>query len=759
MNAAARTAEEALEPKRLRRVLVGKPMQTGQMHETLLPKWLALPIFASDPLSSVAYATESALVVLIAVSAASAHLVFPISIGIACLLGIVVLSYRQTVRVYETSGGAYIVARENLGKTPSLVAAAALLTDYVLTVAVSISAGIFAITSFAPSLQAHKVALSLICLLFIVLANLRGVRESGLLFALPTYAFVTSIMVLVGVGLVQDVTGHLHRATVPHALPAGLGSIGVFVLLRAFSSGSTALTGVEAIANGVNAFRHPQGRNAATTLAVLGGLAIAMFLGVSYLAVHVHALPSSTNSVVSQVARAVFQPGTFGGFMYYAVQGTTLLVLVLAANTSFQGFPRLSALLARDRFAPRQFSNLGDRLVFSNGMLVLAAAATALLVVYKANTDSLIHLYVIGVFTAFTISQAGMVRYWLRIRGPGWQRKIAINTVGAAATGLVTVIVVWTKFAEGAWLVTVAIPLLVLAMLGVRRHYDRVARRLRAGAAAVASAPDARNRTLLVVESLDDATVRGLALARNISPDGLRAIHVPRHGTDSGIGPRWFHFSDGDPLLETLDRRGGAVETVLDQVWRMPRGESDFVTVVIPEQFRKRSLMEQARHPFEFALKLRLLTEASVVVVDVPTVDEAPPSERDLAVRIFVSGANAASMRAVNWAQAIDVPNTKAVNFAFDEDEAAQIRRQWKAEDAGIPLEVLAAPYRDIGDPMLAYLRELTAEGNDVLVVLPELILRGWRRLLHNQRALYVKRLLLVEPNVLLASVPYPLVR
>ena len=296
-------------------------------------------------------------------------------------------------------------------------------------------------------------------------------------------------------------------------------------------------------------------------------------------------------------------------------------------------------------------------------------------------------------------------------------------------------------------------------MLGVRRHYDRVARRLRAGAAAVASAPEARNRTLLVVESLDEATERGLALARRISPDGFRAIHVARHGTDAGIGPRWFHFSDGAPLLETLDRRGGAVETVLDQVWRLPRGESDFVTVVVPEQFRRRSLVEQARHPFEFSLKLRLLTESSVVVVDVPTVDEAPSSERALAVRIFVSGANAASMRAVNWAQSIAVPNTKAVNFAFDEHEAAEIRREWRSEDAAIPLEVLEAPYRDIGDPMLAYLRELTADGNDVLVVMPELILRGWRRFLHNQRALYVKRLLLVEPHVLLASVPYPLVR
>jgi amino acid transporter len=733
-------------------------MQSGQIHETLLPKWLALPIFASDPLSSVAYATESALVVLLAVSATSAHLVFPISIGIACLLGIVVLSYRQTVRAYETSGGAYVVARENLGTAPSLVAAAALLTDYVLTVAVSISAGIYAITSFTPSLTAHKVALSLACLVVIVLANLRGVRESGLLFALPTYAFVGSILTLVAVGLVQVVTGDVHRAVVPHQLPVGVGTIGVFVLLRAFSSGSTALTGVEAIANGVNAFRHPQGKNAAKTLAVLGGLAIAMFLGVSYLAVHVHARPSATDSVVSQVARAVFRAGSFGSFMYYAVQGTTLLVLVLAANTSFQGFPRLSALLARDRFAPRQFSNLGDRLVFSNGMLVLAAAAAALLVIYKANTNSLIHLYVIGVFTAFTLSQAGMVRYWLRTRTQGWRHRALVNTVGAAATGLVTVIVVWTKFAEGAWLVTVAIPVLVLAMLGVRRHYRRVGRRLSAGTAAVAAVPTARNRTLLVVEELDRAAERALAFTRKIAPDGFRAIHVPRRCTDPGIGPRWFHFAGGEPHLEMLDPHGGSVDAVLEQVWRLPRGESDFVTVVVPEQFRRRVLTEEARHPFEFALKLRLLTEPGVVVADVPTVDESP-NGRPLAARIFVSGANAASMRALNWAEAVGLPDTRAVNFAFDETEAAEMRRKWRTAEARMPLEVLAAPYRDIGDPLLAYLRDLTTDGSDVLVVLPELILRGWARLLHNQRALYVKRLLLVEPHVILASVPYQLIR
>jgi amino acid transporter len=746
-------------PRRLRRLFVGRPMRTGQLEETLLPKTLALPIFASDPLSSVAYATESALVVLLAVSAASAHLVFPISIAISLLLAVVVVSYMQTVHAYETSGGAYIVARENLGTLPSLVGAAALLTDYVLTVAVSISAGIFAVTSFAPSLADHKVALSLGCLLLIVLVNLRGVRESGLAFALPTYLFVTAVGVLVIAGAIELATGHAHRAAVPHALPVGTGTITLFVLLRAFSSGSTALTGVEAIANGVNAFRRPHGKNAAQTLAVLGSIAIFLFLGVSYLAVHLHARPSSTASVLSQVARGVFPPGSAASFMYYAVQGLTLLVLILAANTSFQGFPRLSALLARDRFAPQQFTNLGDRLVFSNGMLVLATVAGLLLWIYGANTNNLIHLYVIGVFTAFTLSQAGMVHYWFTRRTPRWKAKALVNGVGAAATGIVALVVVYTKFAEGAWLVTVAIPVVVLGMLGVRRHYARLARRLRAGAEAVVAAPPAHNTTLLMVEQIDEATEQALRIARAISTGGVRAVHVPARGTDPGIRARWFKLA-GEPL-EALDPSLGVTEAILEQVWRLPRSESDFVTVVVPELFGSRSLLEQARRPRELALKLRLLSEPGVVVADVPVVkgaDEAGPSH--LVARVLVSGVNAVSMRAVNYAQTLDVPDVRAVHFAYSADDAREMREEWRHHGPRVPLEVVDAPYRDVGRPLLQYLRDLTAEeGTEVLVLMPELYTRGWRRLLHNQKALYVKRLLLFEPHVVLASVPYQLLR
>src|SRR4051795_1857713 len=428
-----------LEPRspRLKRVVVGRPMSSDELEETLLPKWLPLPIFASDPLSSVAYATEAALVVLIGASAGAAHLAFPISVAIATLLAIVVLSYRQTVQVYQSSGGAYVVAKENLGRMPSLVAAAALLTDYVLTVAVSVAAGVLALASAVSPLRGHELPLALGFVLLIAIANLRGVKEAGLLFAIPTYAFVASIFMLIGVGLTKCATVGCPQAAVQHPMTSGSGALTLFIVLRAFASGSTALTGVEAIANGVNAFRRPHGRNAATTLAVLGAIAIVLFVGVSYLAVQLHALPSSTDSVVSQIARAVFQPGSHFAFMYYAVQIFTLVVLVLAANTSFQGFPRLAALLARDRFAPRQFTNLGDRLVFSNGMVVLATVAGLLLWIYGADTNNLIHLYVIGVFTAFTLSQAGMVRYWFTRRSTRWRAKALVNGVGATATGVV----------------------------------------------------------------------------------------------------------------------------------------------------------------------------------------------------------------------------------------------------------------------------------------------------------------------------------
>ena len=750
----------------LKRFVVGRPMATGQYEDTLLPKWLALPIFASDPLSSVAYATEAALVVLLAASATSTHVVFPLALAIAALLAIVVLSYRQTVHVYESSGGAYVVARENLGTLPSLTAAAALLTDYVLTVAVSVAAGVLALTSAVTALRGHELGLSLVCVVLITFANLRGVRESGLAFAAPTYLFVASIFILLGTGIAKCAVNGCPRAPISHSMTTGTGALTLFVLLRAFSSGSTALTGVEAIANGVNAFRRPHGKNAATTLGVLGVIAITMFVGVSWLAVHMHARPnaSGTPSVLSELARGVFPAGQWSSFMYWAVQILTLLILVFAANTSFQGFPRLAALLARDRYFARQFTNLGDRLVFSNGIIVLAGIASALLWAYNAQVDSLIHLYVIGVFTAFTLSQAGMVRYWLRTHDDGWRHKAVINSVGAAATGLVACVVIWTKFAQGAWIVTIAIPMLVLMFLGINRHYRRFARRLSAGLVAARAAGATENTTLLWVDSIDSATEGALWYSRLIAEGGsLRAVATPGSRTDPGLRPRWFDFAANHPPLEVLPTDEGRTHAMLEEVWRLPRGESRFVTVVVPEQFRRRSLLSAAGRE-SFRLKMRLISEPGVVVADVPAVSgSGEPDGRvpeRLAVRVLLSGLHGGSMRALEYARALDVEDTRAVSFAFDHEEAQKFEREWLSAGISVPLDLSDAPYRDVGDPLLAYLRQITAdEATAVNVVMPEIVVRGWARLLHNQRALYIKRLLLFEPRVILSSVPYQLFR
>jgi amino acid transporter len=746
-----------------KRLLIGRPRATSEYEETLLPKWLALPIFSSDPLSSVAYATEAAMVVLVSVSLSALHLIFPITLALVALLAIVVLSYAQGVRAYESSGGSYVFAKENLGTFPGLVAAAALLVDYVLTVAVSIAAGIFAVTSVVPSLSSHRVALSLACVGLLTIANLRGVRESGLLFAFPTYAFMATLYAVIAVGFWKGITGAWPQTVVPHPLPAGSGTVGVFVLLKAFSSGAVALTGTESISNGVTAFRHPQAQNAARTLLAMGAVAISFFLGVSILAVKMDARPSETASVLSQIGRAVFPAGSTGSFVYYALQALTLAILILAANTSYQGFPRLAALLARDDFFPRQFGNLGDRLVLSNGMLILAGLSAVLIVAFHADVNSLIHLYVIGVFTAFTLAQAGMVRYWRRTREAGWRWRAAMSALGSATTGVVAVIVIWTKFIDGAWMVMIAIPVLIVGFYAVHRHYRAIGRRLSAKANAVLARPEPRNTVVLYVERLDAATREAFWYASAISNGSFRAIHVPTADTDPGIRPRFFNWSQGKPHLEVLPSANGRVDTVLEYIWSFPVGEGDFVTVVIPELFRTPSLVSAFLHRSTFSLKLDLLKEPGVVVTSVPKI--ANPRDRDwteprrAACVVPVSTLNAASLRALLYARSLGFRDTTAVFFSLEEDGAAGIEREWQRLPTRIPLDVVDAPYRDLGKPLLTYLRRVTADPEAVaVVVMPELIVRGTDRLLHSQRALYLKRLLLFEPRVILTSVPYQLV-
>ncbi len=450
--------------------------------------------------------------------------------------------------------------------------------------------------------------------------------------------------------------------------------MGLFVILHAFSSGSTALTGVEAISNGVPAFRRPQAKNASTTLAVMAAIAVTMFLGISFLAQEGHAIPSETKSVVAQIADGVFGHG----LLYYLIQVFTAAILILAANTSYQDFPRLASILARDRFLPRQFENRGDRLVFSNGVILLAVFACLLIVIFDAKLDNLIQLYVVGVFTSFTLSQAGMVRHWLKVRregGPaarGWRRSIVINAVGAAATFLVLVVVIDTKFAHGAWIVIAAMPLIIGMFYGIHRHYGRVARQLATTTTLSPTVP--RTIPILVVERLDAATAEALGYVRGFAGGDFRAVHVPTEGSDPGIRERWKRFSHSDVELEVLRSSEHPTKTILDHIRAIPRDPADFVDVVIPEQLTKTSLVSAVVGRTTFRLKLRLLLEPQVVITDVPVLaPEGAPADGDplplipqrTEVMVFVSGVNIASMRAIDYARSLKATKTRAVFFAL----------------------------------------------------------------------------------------------
>ncbi|MGH7185659.1 MAG: APC family permease, partial [Pseudomonadota bacterium] len=451
---------------RLKRLFVGTPLPTAQSRHERLGKATALAVFASDALSSVAYATEEILLVLVLAGTMALSYSLPIGIAIACLVAIVISSYRQTIRVYPQGGGAYIVTKDNLGIPPALVAGAALLIDYVLTVAVSVAAGVAAVTSAVPALFPYRVWLCVFAVAGVAVANLRGIRESGKLFAAPTFIFVVSLFAMVGYGALGAVFDFIGEA--PYQPHAGLESVGMFLILRAFASGCAALTGVEAVSDGVPAFKPPEAHNARIVLAWLGGMLIVLFLGITFLAYDFGIIPREHETVVSQLARHIF--GT--GVLYYEIQAVTMLILLLAANTSFADFPRLAFFMARDGFMPRQFRAQGDRLVFSNGIIILSGFAMLLVAVFAGDTHALLPLYAIGVFLSFTLSQAGMARRWwkagrlqpgqeLKERGSvlrhqkGWKLRMLLNGFGAVLTAVVMLVFAVTKFQDGAWFVVV----------------------------------------------------------------------------------------------------------------------------------------------------------------------------------------------------------------------------------------------------------------------------------------------------------------
>jgi amino acid transporter len=756
-----------------KRLLVGRAVSSGKLEHTLLPKILALPVFSSDALSSVAYASEEILRVLLIASVGTAWLVGPIAIAISMLLAIVVLSYRQTVKAYPNGGGAYIVSRENLGQIPGLIAASALLVDYMMTVVVSTVAGVIAIISAVPSLSPYRVELSVMFVMLVTLANLRGVKEAGTFFAIPTYGFILCIVALIGVGLVKCTTGCPIAVLPPDIQPeadlaTGIAAIGVFTILKAFSSGATALTGVEAISNGVPAFRRPQAKNASTTLATMGIISIAMFMGISFLTTHIDGITiSAERSVVAQIGSAIFGEGSIP---FYVVQAFTAAILILAANTAYQDFPRLASILARDRYMPRQFMNRGDRLVFSNGVLGLALGSILVIVAFDADLNKLIQMYVVGVFTSFTLSQTGMVRHWLaeRHKGPdaakGWQTSIVINTIGAITTGVVLVVVTATKFKGGAWLSITVMALIVPLLLSIHRHYASVSAQLRRGEHRIGE--PTTNHIVLLVRDLDVATAEALGYIRSFRPAHLICVYP---GGAGDLTERWRAFAGGAHELVSLPEGGGDLfHKVREFVRGIEREPDDFVTVVVPEVVREGGLFAYVlRKRALIRLKGRLLREPNVVVTDVPValtahdlgVDAKPLIPNRTVTLVFVASVNDMTVRAVNYARTLAAAETRAIYFDLDPDAARRLETRWWDAQMPIPLDVVEASFRDLATPMLDEIRRYTRRADTVVnVVIPEFIVRDRRHLLlHNQNALFIKRLLLFEERAVLTSVPFVL--
>jgi amino acid transporter len=619
-----------------KRFIIGRALKTEQAAHERLSKKTALAVFSSDALSSTAYATEEILLVLAVAAAAtqgqSLYYVLPISLGIAVLLAIVAISYRQTIHAYPSGGGAYIVAKENLGTTPGLIAGASLLVDYVLTVSVSIAAGVAAITSAAQGtrfawLIEHKIILCLVFIGFIALANLRGVRESGALFATPTYLFVVSFLFMIAYGLFHywayGAYGGGGAAPVPSteelktAEGYSLQPLTTLLLLGAFSNGCAALTGIEAISNGVPAFKKPEAQNAATTLVWMAVLLTTMFLGTSVMAYLYHVHPHANETVISQFARIMFT-GRLGWF-YYVVQAATAAILVLAANTSFADFPRLSSLLARDRFLPRQFANRGDKLVFSNGIIILAVFSGILVVAFGGDTSRLIPLYAVGVFLSFTLSQLGMVRRWYRTRSPRWKKSLAVNAVGAAATFVVLCVFITTKFIHGAWIVVVVIPLLVLLFRAIHQHYLDVAKQLSMDG--LEQLLPIRHSVVVPISGLHRGVIAALEYAKSISHNNhLTAVYVDfDEETTAKLRDKWERWGTGVKLVVLPSPYRELTRPLLKYIKRLERQEhDDVITVVLPEFIPAKWWQHVLHNQSSLLLKGALLFKQGVIVTSVP---------------------------------------------------------------------------------------------------------------------------------------------
>jgi amino acid transporter len=755
-------------------VVVGAPLATEQLAHERLGKPTALAVFASDNLSSSAYATEEILRILVlgGLGTLAFSLVVPITVALLVVLGILLFSYRQTIKAYPQAGGAYLVTRDNFGLIPAQIAGVSLLTDYILTVSVSVAAGTTALTSLYPGLSVWRVQISLAFIAIIMFGNLRGVRESGKLFAAPTYFFVGMMFLLLGVGIFRMVTGTLPHQVPTFALAPGktlTGTALVFLVLRAYASGGAAVTGVEAISNGVPAFKPPEWINARTTLMWMGSILGVMFLGLSMLAAHLHVVadPAEKVSVVAQIGRAVFGASGVGRGLLTLLQIATMLILVLAANTSYADFPRLASFVAGDRYLPNQLTRHGDRLVFSNGILVLSGFAALLVVVFHASVTRLIPLYAIGVFTSFTFSQAGMAKRHLRLHEQGWRMGLAINGLGAIVTGIVTVIIAATKFMQGAYIVLAAIPIVLIALLRVHKHYTEVGRTLRHIDRRLP--PAANNHVVLLVGRPSIEERRAFAYAERIGTEDIHCVHFRRPGEPKGAEARWARelgIALTAPALEEVPAKGPLPIEVRNYVRNLRKriDPCDFVTVIIAERVET-GLIRRLGTPRSILLKTALLFTPGVVVADVPNIAGAADSVlvpgrpvRHIVV-VLVSGVHNATLRALSYARLLSSDELRAVHVSLDPHVTEKVARDWLEWDPGHPLEVVQSPFRSLVGPVQSYVRQLTADGNTlVTIVLPEFVVEGWwRQVLHNQSALTLKRLFVKEPAVVVTSVPYHL--
>lgn len=616
----------------IKRVLLGRPLGTHEEEHQRLKKRIALPVFASDAISSTAYATDEILLVMLTapalIGASAWGYLTPLAIVVCVLLAIVVVSYRQTIYAYPSGGGSYIVSKENLGTLPALVAGASLLTDYILTVAVSIAAGVLAITSAVPSWAPYRVEICLGMIVLMMLANLRGLKESGALFAPPTYIYIVSLMLLIVVGLyrifVQDLgpmdvealvaSGDLSEEALD--LSKGTSSLGLMLLLRAFSSGAVALSGVEAVSNGVPAFRKPESRNAAITIAIMGGILGSCFLGVSVLASHIRPYRGELDATgLALMARHIYG-GT--GVLFWIMQISTFAILILAANTAYADFPRLASIIGKDGFIPRQFANRGDRLVYSNGIIFLSFIAALLIIAFDGNVTKLIPLYAFGVFTGFTLSQAGMVQHHRHLHEEGWRWKLAVNAVGAVTTGVIAAVVVISKFTQGAWIPAVVIPLMVLLFRAIKRHYAGLGAALRL--TEVERAREISNTMIVLVGGLHRGTVSGIEFAKSLRPDHLIAVHICETEADGeAMAARWAEYEEDvelDIVVDPYRNLRGTVHRFVAEVEQ--RWNDDRITVVIPEFVVHRWWEHLLHNQAALFLKGSLLFKDNVVVVSVP---------------------------------------------------------------------------------------------------------------------------------------------